>query len=96
MLKQLICPNTNNKDDDTEFNHADPDPEFSIMRNKGFFYLVRHKLAESEPCNLCREHSRNFSQMELRHPPYQMAHKKNKSFSTNGCDCEEVLAVFGR
>ena len=35
MLKQLICPNTNNKDDDTELNHVDPDPEFSITRNNG-------------------------------------------------------------
>ena len=38
MLKQLICPN--NKDHDTELNHADPDPEFSIKRNNGFQYLV--------------------------------------------------------
>ena len=41
MLKQLICPNTNNKDDDTELNHRDPDPEFSIICNNGFLYLVQ-------------------------------------------------------
>ena len=41
MLKQLICPSTNNKDDDTELNHRDPDPEFSIICNHDLLYLVQ-------------------------------------------------------
>ena len=84
MLKQLMCPNTNNKDDDTELNQDDPDPEFSITQNimASNTCWSRHLLAESEPCNLCPDDSRRFSQ--LRHPLYQMvAHKKIKSFSFN-------------
>ena len=49
MLKQLICPNTNNKDDDTELNHRDPDPEFSIICNNGFLYLVQTLASRLNP-----------------------------------------------